>query len=124
MNHNLARTALAASLAAACLGAAAETRLERGPYRVESIAGCGNWHTPQGPDGPLPGKPLAGGQPIQDEAFTATSANITPDRETGIGKWTDAQIAPAWGPAVDQYRSISDNDLAAMVAYLRKLPPE
>jgi len=128
--------ALAALLSAASATALADAKLDRGRYLVESIAGCGNCHTPQGPEGPLPGKALAGGQPIQDSAFTAISANITPDTETGIGKWTDAQITLAIregrrpdgsliGPPMpfEQYRQLSDNDVAAIVAYLRSVPP-
>ena len=73
----------------------AETLLERGSYLINSIVACGNCHTPQGPDGPLPGMELAGGLLIQDEAFTVHTPNITPDKETGIGKWTDDQIMTA-----------------------------
>lgn len=116
--------------------ALADQRLERGRYLVESIGACGNCHTPQGPNGPLPGMRLAGGLPVQDPGFTATSANITPDPETGIGRWTDTQIALAIregrrpdgtliGPPMpfNQYRDLSDNDIAAIVSYLRSVPP-
>ena len=61
--------------------------------------------------------------------------NITPDRATGIGGWTDAQIARAIregirpdgsliGPPmpIGLYRGLADDDLAAMVAYLRSVP--
>jgi len=136
MRRNFRLAALAALLGTACTTASADARLDRGRYLVESIAGCGNCHTPQGPNGPLPGKALAGGLPVQDPNFTAISANITPDPETGIGKWTDAQIVLAIregrrpdgsliGPPMpfDQYRHMSDNDVAAIVAYLRTVPP-
>ena len=108
----------------------------RGRYLVESIAGCGNCHTPKGPQGDLPGLNLAGGQVVEEPPFRAVSSNITPDPETGIGRWTDAQIARAIregirpdgriiGPPmpIELYRGISDADLAAMVAYLRSVPP-
>lgn len=110
--------------------------LARGRYLVESIAGCGNCHTPKGPQGDLPGLTLAGGQVFDEAPFRAVASNITPDPETGIGRWTDAQIARAIregirpdgriiGPPmpIELYRGISDNDLAAMVAYLRSVPP-
>ncbi|GGC45039.1 cytochrome c [Siccirubricoccus deserti] len=120
----------------ASLPALAETRLERGRYLVETIAACGNCHTPQGPNGPLPGKALAGNQVIEDNpAFRAVASNITPDRRTGIGAWTDAQIARAIregirpdgsviGPPmpIAWYRDLADEDVAAMVAYLRSIP--
>jgi mono/diheme cytochrome c family protein len=128
-------TILASLLAAASTSALAETRLERGRYLVESVVACGNCHTPQGPNGPLPGKALAGGLPFDEAVFNAYSSNITPDAETGIGKWTDAQITLAVregrrpdgsliGPPMpfERYRGISDNDMAAIVAYLRSVP--
>ncbi len=115
--------------------AQAETRLERGRYLVESIAACGNCHTPQGPNGPVPGKTFAGGLPFEDKAFTTYASNITPDRETGIGKWTDAQAVRAiregrrpdgrlLGPPMPYglYRDLSDADVTAIVAYLRTVP--
>ena len=73
----------------------AETQIERGRYLVETVAGCGNCHTPKGPNGPLPGKKFAGGDVIKHEDFTAVVPNITSDRETGIGNWTDDQILTA-----------------------------
>lgn len=47
-------TATAGALAAACfaLAAGAETPVERGEYLVRGPMGCGNCHTPQGPNGP------------------------------------------------------------------------
>ena len=114
----------------------AETRLERGRYLMESIVACGNCHTPQGPKGPLPGMELAGGLKIEEKGFTAYGSNITPDKETGIGKWTDAQIITAIrqgrrpdgtiiGPPmpIGLYRGMSDNDVGAIVAYLRAAKP-
>jgi mono/diheme cytochrome c family protein len=111
--------------------------LERGRYLVEGIAACGNCHTPKGPAGELPGMALAGGFVIDEPGlFRAVTPNITPDPETGIGRWTDAQIALAIregvrpdgsliGPPmpIELYRGIADQDLAAMVAYLRSVPP-
>jgi len=108
----------------------------RGQYLVTSIAGCGNCHTPKGPQGELPGMALAGGFVIDEAPFRAVTPNITPDPETGIGRWTDAQIATAIregkrpdgtliGPPMpfEFYRHISDRDVRAIVAYLRTVPP-
>jgi mono/diheme cytochrome c family protein len=127
---------LFASGLAAATGANAESRLERGRYLMQSIVACGNCHTPQGPDGPMPGMELAGGLKIEDKPFTAIASNITPNRETGIGKWTDAQIVTAIregrrpdgsiiGPPmpIGLYRGMSDNDARAIVAYLRSVKP-
>ena len=114
----------------------AETPYERGAYLMGSIVACGNCHTPQGPNGPLAGKELSGGTRFDEPPFTAYAPNITPDRETGIGSWTDAQIVAAIregkrpdrsliGPPmpIEVYRGMSDADVAALVAYLRKVKP-
>jgi mono/diheme cytochrome c family protein len=133
-----------AATAAACLAAGsaiAQTEVERGKYLVESIMGCGNCHTPVGPNGPILDKALSGGPPIgEGNAFTAIPSNITPDPGTGIGKWTDAEIKTAIrqgrrplnsqngstliGPPMPfgQYRGIADADIDAVVAYLRTVP--
>ncbi len=114
----------------------AETPLERGTYLMRSIVACGNCHTPKGPQGELPGMELAGGVTFPEEVFTAVSPNITPDAETGIGKWTDAQIVAAIregkrpdgtiiGPPmpIALYRDMADDDVNAIVAYLRSVKP-
>ena len=70
--------------------------LERGTYLMRSIVACGNCHTPKNMKGmELPGMELAGGFRIVETMFTAVTANITPDRETGIGNWTDKHIINA-----------------------------
>lgn len=111
--------------------------LERGRYLMESVVACGNCHMQRGPQGePLPDKGLSGGMVFDEVPFRAVAANITPDPETGIGKWTDAQLAKAIregirpdktliGPPmpIGFYRTISDDDLAAIIAYLRAQPP-
>lgn len=133
-----ARRALFA-LALASIGAgsvSAETPLERGRYLARSISACGNCHTEQGPKGPVAGKELAGTFMGEDALGKIWSANITPDKATGIGRWTDAQIATLIregrrpdgtliGPMMPmgQYRGISDRDLAALVAYVRSVKP-
>ena len=77
-------------------GAQAETLLERGRYLVETVAACGNCHTPMGPKGPIMAKAYAGGLKIVEPGMlTAYATNITPDKETGIGNWTVEQIVVA-----------------------------
>lgn len=115
--------------------ARSETLAERGGYLVETIAACANCHTPKGPNGPLPDKKLSGGDVIKHQDFTAVVPNITPDPETGIGTWTDDQIVLAIregkrpdgsiiGPAMPSrfYRKLGDDDVRAIVAYLRTVP--
>ena len=125
------------SLVALSPAGAAETPLERGKYLMSSIVACGNCHTPKGPDGKaIAGKELAGGNPINSPVFHAMPANITPDKETGIGNWTDQQIIDAIrngkrpngtiiGPPmpIEFYREMSDTDVKAIVAYLRSVKP-
>lgn len=107
----------------------------RGRTLVEGIAGCGNCHTPNGPQGKVAEKNLAGGFMEENPAFRAVAANITPDRETGIGAWSDAEIARAiregisrdgrvMGPPMpfELYRKLSDADTTAIIAYLRSVP--
>lgn len=140
MLRHVRPAALAAALFGLCaaLPAAAQSpAVERGRYLVETIGGCGNCHTPKGPTGQdLPGRNLAGGQVMEEpNLFRAVTPNITPDNETGIGRWTDAQIGHAiregirpdgrvLGPPMpfEFYRGISDADLTAMIAYLRTVP--
>ncbi len=125
-------------LSAACFASSvlAQTPLERGRYLMQAVAACGNCHTPQDRNGPKPGMELAGGLPFDEPGFKAYASNITPDPETGIGRWTDAQIVIAIregkrpdgsliGPPMpfEQYRGISDRDVAAIVAHLRSVPP-
>ena len=111
--------------------------IARGAYLMNAVVGCGNCHTPKGPDGaPVKGRELSGGLVIDLPVFRAVAPNITQDKETGIGAWTDQQIATAIregkrpdgsiiGPpmAIPFYRSMSDNDVNAMVAYLRTVKP-
>lgn len=118
--------------------ARAETPRERGAYLMRGIVACGNCHTPKGPDGqPLRGQELSGGVVIDAPGvFHTVSPNITPDKATGIGNWTDAQIINAIrngkrpdgttiGPPMpfDFYRDFSDTDVRAIVAYLRSVKP-
>jgi mono/diheme cytochrome c family protein len=72
--------------------AQAETAVERGQYLVEIFAACGNCHTTRGPQGPIREQHLGGGQKVEEAFGVAIIPNITPDQETGIGAWTDAEI--------------------------------
>jgi mono/diheme cytochrome c family protein len=116
--------------------ARAETPVERGSYLVNTIMTCNNCHTPMGPDGPQFDRMLSGGLLFDTPAFTATGANITPDKETGIGDWTAAELkhtlrtgirpngiplAPVMPSSF--YGIISDTDMDAIVAYLQTVQP-
>lgn len=124
-------------LAAQVSVSVAQTPVERGRYLVEGIAACGNCHAAMDAKRqPVAGKGLSGGEVFDTPAFKAYASNITPDPETGIGKWTDAQLGKAIregvrpdgsiiGPPMPSefLRQMSDSDLAAIIAYLRAQPP-
>jgi len=79
-------------LLAAPTTAMAQGSLERGRYLVDTVMTCHNCHTPKGPNGPQFDKALSGGLRFDEPPFDATASNITPDRDTGIGNWSDAEI--------------------------------
>ncbi len=113
-----------------------DAMLERGKYLVTGIMACGNCHSSRSSDGELiDGMELAGNFVIEEPAFTAYAPNITPDSRFGIGGWSDAEIIRAiregvrpdgqvLGPPMPYpfYRDISDNDVRAIVTYLRSVP--
>ena len=130
------------ALACVSTAIAQETPLARGRYLVTTVMACGNCHTPKDAQGkPVAGKELAGGGVTIDiPPFAATAPNITPDRTTGIGDWSDAEIGralthgerPARGPlagkplvvmASNFFKALLPSDVAAIVAYLRSLAP-
>lgn len=127
-------------LLAAALPALAEEQdalLKRGAYLVNGPVACANCHTPRAPDFSfLPGMDFAGGFHLVDPAFDVYTANITPDKETGIGNWTDEEIISAIREGKDKegkiifppmpvptYNSMSDDDVRAIVAYLHTIRP-
>ncbi len=120
---------------AACLAslAQADPSLERGAYLVEGPAGCGNCHTPLGPQGPVMEMNLAGRLVEDGPAFRAVASNLT--QASRIAGWSDAELARAIregirpdgsviGPPMPfaMYRGLSDDDVTSMVMYLRTLP--
>lgn len=136
----LSRMALAFVLTASSAGAVMAQKqppIERGKYLMEGIVACGNCHFARGDKGqPLLDKGLSGGMLFDLPGLKAYAGNITPDPETGIGKWTDAQLIKAIregvrpdkrviGPPmpIEFYRHMSDDDVNAIVAYLRAQPP-
>jgi mono/diheme cytochrome c family protein len=101
----------------------------RGKYVFAATGGCG-CHTEKD-------KPVNSGGRKYDGAWgTVYSTNITPDRQTGIGGWTDDQIITAIRlgrrPNGERlvpvhpypvFNGMAEEDLRAVVAYLRSLPP-
>src|SRR3982074_1636671 len=70
----------------------AQTAVERGGYLMNTVMTCANCHSPKGPPAATAGKDYSGGLRFDEPPFDVTAPNITPDKETGIGNWTDDQI--------------------------------
>src|ERR1700730_5239317 len=122
--------------------AKAESLAERGNYLVNTIMACGNCHSPRDADGnTIADKAFSGGLSFTTPAFIVTAPNITPDPETGIGSWSDAEIRRALveGMRPDHgrlsgvalaaimpanfYKALLPDDLDAIIAYLRTVKP-
>jgi mono/diheme cytochrome c family protein len=101
----------------------------RGKYIFGATGGCGCHTVPKGPVN-------AGGRRYDGPFGTVFSANITPDRQTGIGTWTDEQIITAIRlgrrPNSERllpvhpftvFNGMAEEDLKAVVAFLRTTPP-
>ncbi len=102
----------------------------RGAY-LAGAAGCEQCHT----DAVNGGRPYAGGRALETSYGTVFSPNITPDRETGIGRWLleDLEQALRWGIAPDGshylpafpfpfYNRLAPDDLIDLKAFLDGLP--
>ncbi|MCL4779904.1 MAG: cytochrome c [Gammaproteobacteria bacterium] len=123
--------ALLLCLVASAVAAASAEQLARGRYLVHA-GGCISCHTADR-DGAIP---LAGGRRLETPFGIFYAPNLTPDRKTGIGGWSDTDFSAALrhGRAPDgspyypvfpypAYAGISDADVAAMAAWLRSIPP-
>jgi mono/diheme cytochrome c family protein len=134
----IVRGLIAAALVAAAAGSAlAQTGVERGKYLVNTIMTCQNCHTPKGERGvPVFERDLSSGLSWDEPPFKVTASNITQDKETGIGSWTDDQVRTALRKGErpngvhlaaimpsDFYEILTPGDLDAIVAYLRTVKP-
>jgi mono/diheme cytochrome c family protein len=113
--------------------AAASSQVNRGAYLVEGLAHCGECHTPRNVlGGAETSQKLAGA-----EIAGWVAPNVSSDVRQGIGDWTNDQLvsflktgaAPqgvVFGPMADvvhdSLRYLTDEDIRAMVAYLRTTP--
>jgi mono/diheme cytochrome c family protein len=126
------RLVFAICLVASSVGAAwaaGPADVARGKYIFGAAAGCGCHTEPKG-------QPNAGGKKFEGPFGTVYSTNITPDRQTGIGAWTDEQIITAIRlgrrPTGERllpvhpftsFNGMAEEDLQALVAFLRTVPP-
>ena len=99
----------------------------------EALAGggyCGECHTAKG------GAKYAGGYGMPTPFGVIYSTNITPDPETGIGRWSEAAFARAMHEGVardgshlfpgfpfDHFSELTDDDVKALYAYFMTRPP-
>ncbi len=115
-------------------------RLAHGKYLVRGILQCFNCHSPHDWNSagapPIAGKEGSGGDILfEDSTSKIIAPNITPDKETGAGTWTDDMFARAIREGIGHdgrvlsrkmpyynFRYLSDEDLAAVIVYLRSLP--
>jgi mono/diheme cytochrome c family protein len=115
-------------------------RLKRGQYLTAGLLQCftchspRNWKEPGAP--PIAEKIGSGGTILVDDSTTfAIAPNITPDKETGAGTWTDDMLGRAiregvghdgralfWQMPSSTFRNLSDDDLASVIVYLRSIP--
>ncbi len=137
--HRIWSAAVTAALVAAATAAhAAQSEVARGKYLV-TIMDCGGCHTP----GALAGKPdMAKALSGSDIGFGAPGLgtfyppNLTPDAETGLGKWSGAEIAKAVTTGVrpdgrelapfmpyHAYSVLTAADAKAVAAFLKSLSP-
>jgi mono/diheme cytochrome c family protein len=135
----IVRTLGALAVMLACAAAArADEQLKRGEYLMH-IMDCGGCHTP----GALTGKPdksrMLAGESVGFELpglGIFYPRNLTSDVETGLGSWSAEDIARAFrtGERPDgrilapimpwqAYAALTDDDAAALAAYLKSLPP-
>src|SRR5712692_5144684 len=117
-------------------------RLARGRYLVTAVTGCLDCHSPHAwsrHDAPVPAGWEGAGQDMigyKELPGHVVAPNLTPDPNTGTGTWTDDTLARAIREGIghdgralfpmmpyQRYRTLSDEDVASIVVYLRALPP-
>ncbi|CAN5476990.1 hypothetical protein BH10BAC2_BH10BAC2_22630 [soil metagenome] len=119
--------------------ASSPSRLQRGAYLVNGVLRCFHCHAEA--DTTKPGHPpfadkLGSGRLLYKSDSTHLYApNISPDKETGAGNWTDDMLVRALRDGIGNdgraltympwwvFRELSDEDLAAVIVYLRSIPP-
>lgn len=128
LGHSVKSLLLALGCAASGHASADANLIARGEYLTKA-ADCVACHTTKD------GKPFAGGLAFKTPMGTLYSPNITPDKETGIGRWSDEEFLRALHegkgkngenlyPAFPytSYTLLQDDDVKAIKAYLFSLP--
>ena len=116
--------------------AAAQSSLQRGDYLVNAVMACDGCHTPRDSSGFVMEKRFSGSSQTWDvPEYTVKGSNITPDPDTGIGRWSESDIKislteglrPYGMPLAPQmpfafYKIMTARDLDSVVTYLRSIP--
>ena len=111
--------------------------IERGRNLVHGVAHCATCHGDYDEDHPealFEDVVLSGGAELRPPFGVFRAANITSDEETGVGAWSDAELARVIRTGVRRNGEISifmklavgdtsDEDLTAILSYLRSVPP-
>ena len=105
--------------------------IARGAY-LAAAADCAACHTDKKNDG----APLAGGRPLTTPFGTYYGPNITPDKTTGIGNWTEDQFKRALRDGINEhgaymfpvfpfpsFTNLTDQDASGLYTYLMSVPP-
>jgi cytochrome c551/c552 len=114
-----------------------EQMIHNGRYLVEHVMGCGNCHAGRTADTKvIPGMELAGGRVYDLPQFFAQPGNLTSDNETGIGRWSLAELTRAITHGVrpngiplapmmpsNFYKALTPEDAQSVAAYLAIVPP-
>jgi len=114
-------------------------RVLRGKYLYERSMLCWNCHGSHGSHSPT--EPQAGGREFDLSRVGpgfgyVYGSNLTPDLETGVGRWTDGELVRAIREGISRdghlifpvmaypfYHGLSDDDALSLVAYIRTMPP-
>lgn len=113
--------------------------IAHGKYLVYGPAHCAECHiksdrkNPENWENNMLTKPLSGGLEFTLPGGVVYSGNLTPDKETGTGRYTDGELARIIRYCTRPnnellfpfmaYSGVSDEDLTAIVSYLRSIPP-
>src|SRR6516165_5613903 len=139
----IAAEALIASIIVrnAARGSNRTASLEQGKYLVESVTICFECHSERDfskPGWPIPTGRKGSGRVLRGEGRpdAIVARNISPDKEAGIGAWTDEEIKRAIVAGVGRdgrqlhpempygyFNLLSASELDAIVKYLRSIPP-
>ena len=115
-------------------------KVKYGEY-MATLASCSDCHTPMTQQGPDFSKAFSGGFKFVADFVNVTTSNITPDSATGIGAWTENEFVAKFKSSLAMtekgdnpgklntempwanYAKMKEEDLRAIYAYLRTVPP-